>query len=134
MIDESVFHAALDDDPTNSGTRLVFADWLEEQGDPRAAGYRWMGENGKRPYDWPKSPGLVRHDTHDWYRVEGGAIWEVPVFCQIPEWIWKRLQSGHDWVHFASRRAAEEALCLALKEAVESRGVPPRRSSRRARR
>ena len=25
---------------------LAFADWLEEGGDPRAAGARWVGEEG----------------------------------------------------------------------------------------
>ena len=114
MIDEAVFQAALADDPTSSGTRLVFADWLEEQGDPRAAGYRWMGENGKWPYDWPKASGSVRNDTYDWYRTDGGAIWPVPEYCCVPEWLWDRLGSDSDWVSFATRRAAEEALCRAL--------------------
>jgi uncharacterized protein (TIGR02996 family) len=33
---QAAFLAAIHDDPENDGTRLVFADWLEEHGDPRA--------------------------------------------------------------------------------------------------
>jgi uncharacterized protein (TIGR02996 family) len=118
MTDEAAFQRALDDDPTNSATRLVFADWLEEQGDSRAAGYRWMGENGKRPYDWPKAPGPVRHETYDWYRTEGGAIWDVPLYCEIPEWLWKCFGPSPDWIGFATRRAAEDALSAAFHQAL----------------
>lgn len=37
---ESDFHAALDAHPDDWHARLVLADYLEERGDPRAAGYR----------------------------------------------------------------------------------------------
>jgi uncharacterized protein (TIGR02996 family) len=40
MNDEEAFQAALDADPNDRTARLVFADWLEERGDPRADGYR----------------------------------------------------------------------------------------------
>jgi uncharacterized protein (TIGR02996 family) len=40
MNDEEAFQAALDADPNDRTTRLVFADWLEERGDRRAEGYR----------------------------------------------------------------------------------------------
>lgn len=40
---EDDFQATLDADPSDWQTRLVFADWLEEHGDPRAAGYRALG-------------------------------------------------------------------------------------------
>lgn len=58
MTDESAFQESLNADPDNHFLREVFADYLEEQGDPRSLGYRWMGENRKRPY---------RHYSHrDW--------------------------------------------------------------------
>jgi uncharacterized protein (TIGR02996 family) len=40
---EDDFQAALDANPGDWQTRLVFADWLQERGDPRADGYRALG-------------------------------------------------------------------------------------------
>jgi uncharacterized protein (TIGR02996 family) len=40
---EDDFQKALDKRPDDWQTRLVFADFLEERGDPRAAGYRILG-------------------------------------------------------------------------------------------
>jgi uncharacterized protein (TIGR02996 family) len=40
---EDDFHEALDALIADWRTRLVFADWLEERGDPRAEGYRALG-------------------------------------------------------------------------------------------
>jgi uncharacterized protein (TIGR02996 family) len=61
MTDESAFQAALDADPSNHDLRLVFADWLEEQGDWRAIGYRWMGRHRKFPYRTSR--------TSDWWDI-----------------------------------------------------------------
>lgn len=49
MTDEQVFWDALEKNPKDGCLELVFADWLEEQGDRRAAGVRYLGENGLRP-------------------------------------------------------------------------------------
>jgi uncharacterized protein (TIGR02996 family) len=43
MTTEDDFQRALDVDTTDWQTRLVFADWLAERGDPRAEGYRALG-------------------------------------------------------------------------------------------
>lgn len=43
MTTEDDFQDRLDAEPANWQTRLVFADWLEEQGDQRASGYRALG-------------------------------------------------------------------------------------------
>jgi uncharacterized protein (TIGR02996 family) len=43
MTTEQDFQTALDQQVDSWQTRLVFADWLEEQGDKRAAGYRALG-------------------------------------------------------------------------------------------
>jgi uncharacterized protein (TIGR02996 family) len=43
MTTEDDFQAALDANPDDHHTRLVFADWLQERGDPRAEGYRALG-------------------------------------------------------------------------------------------
>lgn len=43
MTTEDDFQAALDASPDDWQTRLVFADWLQERGDPRAEGTRALG-------------------------------------------------------------------------------------------
>src|SRR5207248_6755608 len=80
MVSEDAFQAALDDDPSNSCLRLVFADWLEEQGDWRAEGFRWLGSLGKYPYDWSRSTVVTGFHTFDWYLEDGGASWDVPYY------------------------------------------------------
>ena len=52
---EDQFQNYLDEHITHHMTRLVFADYLEDIGDPRAEGYRVLGKLKKRPrltYSW----------------------------------------------------------------------------------
>lgn len=49
------FIAALDANPSDQFTRMVFADWLEENGEGNddatlAVGMRWIAANNKWPY------------------------------------------------------------------------------------
>ena len=46
---EDQFQKHLDEHITHHMTRLVFADYLEDIGDPRAEGYRVLGKLKKRP-------------------------------------------------------------------------------------
>lgn len=115
MIDttETAFQAALEEDPTSSATRLVFADWLEEQGDPRAAGYRWMGNNGKYPKEATSL--LFIGESWDWWRESAYAIGP----SVLPAAVFDKLRGGQtrsasDYREYPTRRAAEEALCAAL--------------------
>lgn len=41
--EEAGFNAALDANLIDHDTRLVYADWLQDRDDPRAAGYRALG-------------------------------------------------------------------------------------------
>lgn len=50
MTTEDDFQAALDANPADWQTRLVFADWLQDRGDSRAEGYRALGWLRVRPY------------------------------------------------------------------------------------
>jgi uncharacterized protein (TIGR02996 family) len=50
MTTEEDFQTALDANPEDWHTRLVFADWLDERADPRAAGYRALGTVRRRSY------------------------------------------------------------------------------------
>jgi uncharacterized protein (TIGR02996 family) len=47
---EDDFHRALDAQPDDWHARLVFADFLQEQDDPRAAGYRALAQQQLCPF------------------------------------------------------------------------------------
>jgi len=112
---EDDFNAALDANPKDWQTRLVFADWRQERGDERADGYRALGQLRKRPSargedDWfigsegaPRyGPGRDESHLHaqlppDWWAlVRGGEAWSPG-------------KSSNAWRFFPSRRAAEDA-------------------------
>ena len=102
--EESAFQAALDLSPDDFTTRLVFADWLEERGDPRADGYRALGVLRRRPmgtekWYWMKTPmgGTLRFRRDYPWRL--GAIWHRSVCIALRP----RL------AQFISRRQAEDA-------------------------
>lgn len=50
MTTEDDFQRMLDANPDDWQTRLIFADWLQERDDPRAAGYRVLGVLRKYPF------------------------------------------------------------------------------------
>lgn len=50
--EEKAFWDHLETHPEDSTCRLVFADWLQERGDPRAEGLRVLGRLGKRARRW----------------------------------------------------------------------------------
>lgn len=52
MTTEDDFQAALDANPDDWQTRLVLADFLQEQGDPRAEGYRALAAGRLHPGTW----------------------------------------------------------------------------------
>jgi uncharacterized protein (TIGR02996 family) len=62
MTDESAFIAAVRDSPEDDGPRLVYADWLDEQGDPelaaRAEFIRVQCGLAHLPAGHPEKPGL----------------------------------------------------------------------------
>lgn len=49
MSENSALVAAINEDPADFETRRVYADWLEERGDPSAAGWRILNETGRVP-------------------------------------------------------------------------------------
>src|SRR5207249_3434931 len=88
-------------------TCAVFADWLEEQGDWRAGGYRWISQNRKMPRQ-----GFM---TWDWWRF--GDTWRTAE--HLPPDLWDRLPGRPitpqtRYKAYPSRRDAESALCKAL--------------------
>jgi hypothetical protein len=124
MIDESAFQNALDDlaglqrpsttvaDPSDdllarySGTCAVFADWLEEQGDWRAAGYRWLSLHAKLP--------RRANSNWGWWRFGDRGV-SAPE--DLPSKVWDRMPGSrsHQLLkEYPSRCDAESALCKAI--------------------
>lgn len=110
MITEAEFQAALDADPSDHTTRLVFADWLEEQGDARAEGYRALGRlglyvsrNTEGKWAWfCVALGGPAMPPRDWYAlIAGGNPLASPALHRHSK-------------AFATRREAENAAALAF--------------------
>lgn len=125
MTTEDDFQEALDENPEDWQTRLVFADWLQDHNDPRAEGYRALGELQMYPI-------RVYSDVDEWTWFEPGRYTppdrtvdpdELPSawFAALPDR--RMLKSGvpvsdpdayfQRWADFPSRRAAEDAAALA---------------------
>jgi uncharacterized protein (TIGR02996 family) len=88
--------------------RLVYADWLEERGEPRAAAQRWLAEHAKLPRDSGNSWDWWSYGDHPEAKPE-----------DLPRQLWDKLpgQPRKDIGYckeFGSRRAAERALFKAL--------------------
>jgi uncharacterized protein (TIGR02996 family) len=81
---EDDFHRAIDANPEDWQTRQVFADWLDDRSDPRAAGYRAIATRQRRPLRshskdreacwWHCPPKDTVKDTHndvpsDWFAL-----------------------------------------------------------------
>jgi uncharacterized protein (TIGR02996 family) len=122
---ENDFHNTIDNAPEDWHTRLVFADWLEDRDDPRAAGYRAIAIQQRRPLQgkhkgtnawwWHRS--FAGNDYYnivppDWFNllpVDDGNMHFWPVF---------RVAGG-----IKSRRECEDALALAFSQ------LPPERQA-----
>jgi len=118
---EDDFHAALDANPHDWQTRLVFADWLEERCDTRAEGYRALARGGFVPelseagprngthgmwsfgHDRNPNPHYKKSELlpHDWYR-------KLAPMNQYENW------KPTAWAYFHSRRIAEDAAARAF--------------------
>lgn len=114
MTTEEDFQAALDANPDDHSTRLVFADWLDEHDDPRAKGYRALGtlRHEIRPF--------AAEDIDDlqwdgWYALPAAnssiswpAVHEISVGDAV------EIDGDRVTVWFRTRRRAEDAAALAF--------------------
>ncbi len=121
---ERAFQTRLNRVPHDHHTRLVFADWLDEQGDERGPGYRALGVNRFWVFDWPDhTEGSLRLWT--WYphsRLSYLHERELPDdwFTRLPAW--ECLYSngapggneGMAWRDYRSRQLADDAAALAF--------------------
>ncbi len=134
MTTEEDFQAMLDANPHDHVTRAVFADWLEERGDERAAGYRALaqfrrfpaysnhaGNGSSLPFDW----------FEGWSFYGGGCEWyKRTTPNELPDsWRWKlpcnsRKATGDQGMIGGSwqrtRREAEDAAALAWLELTDA--------------
>lgn len=128
MTTEDDFHAALDANPEDHQTRLVFADWLQKRDDPRAEGYRALGVLGKQPSqrteekDWfvgtEDAPSFGPGRDESYIRAQFPPDWWTLVGSGDP---WGPGQSTNTWRFFPTRREAEDAAALAFAK------LPPER-------
>lgn len=125
MTTEDDFQTALDTNPEDWQTRLVFADWLDDHGDPRAAGYRVMGERRLVPSTAKKH----KHDNPlwSWSSTETGrshnstlrACWSRKLPSRPSEEVYPDLPNvfrGDRITAVPSRREAEDNAARAYAE------------------
>lgn len=124
MSEEDGFQAALDADPNDHNTRVIFADWLGDRDDPRAAGYRALGMLERVPRIVSKQCLFWNTKEHD---VSGFS--KSLIVAVLPEkWFlaiegiphergmsWKSRREAEDAaaLGFAALTPAEQAECLA---------------------
>jgi uncharacterized protein (TIGR02996 family) len=126
---EADFQTALDADPTDWQTRLVFADWLQERNDPRADGYRALARVGRRPLRIPDGAGLVSAFVSA--RQTSSATRAYYGYCLLPSFWFERLDAPPNeqqprrlWKQYRTRREAEDAAALAFSK------LPPERRTK----
>ena len=121
MTTEDDFNAALDANPEDWQTRLVYADWLQEGGYGRAEGYRALGRAGAWTVNVNTSgEGL---ELWTWFPVggTGDGRRELPRdwFAALDRWeclasSGERMSAADRWRDYRSRRAAEDAAAVAF--------------------
>jgi uncharacterized protein (TIGR02996 family) len=117
MSPERGFQADIDERPGDATSRLVYADWLEEQGrSDEAFCQRWMAKHGKHPGDRSRphiqarySWGWWEEGMPDYPPVPRHATLPVAVFLALPK---ARYYVGHRY--YPGRQEAEAALRKAL--------------------
>jgi hypothetical protein len=129
----------IDEDEEDFNNRLVLADALDEIGDPRAAGYRWLGENRKRAVNqfgaiWYF--GAKEMGPGGKYGCESGIHSEEKEFCCCVDRVvireMNRLKSERGesrlfiewWSDYKSRQGAEDTFALALHNVTSGLARP----------
>ena len=98
MPTDAAFLAAVAASPTESLPRLVYADWLDEQGDPRGEMVRVMEEMGKHPV-WANAYQTLRPARNRlWASLDAGWLDAMgygkvyrPLFGKLP------VERHHRW-------------------------------------
>jgi uncharacterized protein (TIGR02996 family) len=136
MTTEDDFQRALDADPNDWQTRLVFADWLDERADERAAYFRLAGQRQWRPA--PDATSGYTRDSLQLSGVVGDRLWRFYNAVHVQKEPYSLpFDIGYgNWLH-NTRREAEDAAALAFARLPPERraelitGTPAKRSRRR---
>ena len=119
MTTEDDFQAALDAHPEDWQTRLVFADWLQERGDPRADGYRALGVLRLCPFGlhdfWWWTTIDSKHCPKEGVKGNGCTLpddWFALVDLAPANGMFKPVGNGIDFKN--TRREIEDAAALAF--------------------
>jgi uncharacterized protein (TIGR02996 family) len=130
MTTESDFQTALDADPSDHLTRLVFADWLQDREEKRAEGYRALA-------NWNCSPFSSGSGTVIWYSAEdynypfpydpkdknGHGKGNKCALAMLPNWwirYFPRYYNRNGFLGFSSRQEAEDEAAIAYSKADNS--------------
>lgn len=133
--EEKAFNDALDTAPDNDLARAVYADWLQDRGDPRGPGYRALARLRRRAgkcslprlgFIWGNRDALGADNLYFSPRPH----------CGLPDVWFKHLPikgNGYDhphaWSYYPTRRAAEDAAALAYSalssQEIELLEAPP---------
>jgi uncharacterized protein (TIGR02996 family) len=144
MTTEDDFQRALDAHPDDWQTRLVFADWLQDQRDPRADGMRALGTLALWPFEYGLSDRCSKVELWGYHNGEGhhqparAPREPVPARHALPpDWLalLNRGDAKEVWCRaLYSRREAEDAAALAFaglpaERRAELLASPPRSAS-----
>jgi uncharacterized protein (TIGR02996 family) len=114
MTTEDDFQSALDNNPEDWQTRLVFADWLQDRDDSRAEGYRTLGT-------LRRCPAGVGGEFCPWFVCAPDA--HLGHDCYLPaDWFDEVHFDGRNDIYlpshalrpYGTRRAVEDAVALAF--------------------
>src|SRR5262249_39492805 len=120
---EDDFQAKLDAEPDNHTARLVFADWLEEHGDPRAEGWRALGARQRKPMHQPEGYPAAEIEnappgSWEWWEEESKDYPEALPRDWLDEIDTKFTYRSNDGrvisQDFRTRREAEDAAAIAF--------------------
>jgi uncharacterized protein (TIGR02996 family) len=103
---EDDFAAALDANPEDWQTRLVYADWLQERCDERAEGYRALGSLRRFPACWAASD---RRPYLLWGWLARSRTDTEAEEILPDDWYALIVRNEHDAAYAAERRTRREA-------------------------
>lgn len=86
--DEPSLLDAIHERPDDDLPRLVYADWLEERGDPRAEFIRVQCQLAEGGADDERRPALLHREAQ--LLAEHGAKWSAPLSALATRWLFRR--------------------------------------------
>ncbi len=115
MTTEDDFQRAMDANRADRHTFLVFADWLDDRDDPRAAGYRALGMLGSAPY-------CINQSAFVWYSSQQATGADPP--SDLPDDWFEAIgarspRDGRKKKFFESRREAHDAAARAFTKLTD---------------